>query len=59
MNDIDKLIALKEEELRQYRHASKDFPMELRRRFSVHYINMLESQLKELRLKKEQGNSKC
>jgi hypothetical protein len=59
MNDIDKLILLKEEELQKYRHASKDFPMELRRRFSVHYINMLEGQLNELRLKKEQDNSKC
>jgi hypothetical protein len=52
MNDIDKLILLKEEELQKYRLASKDFPMELRRRFSVHYINMLESQLKELQLQK-------
>jgi hypothetical protein len=57
MNDIDKLIALKEKELQQYRHASKDFPMELRRRFSVHYINMLEGQLNELRLKRDQNNS--
>ena len=52
MNDIDKLILLKEEELQKYRLASKDFPMELRRRFSVHYINILESQLKELQLQK-------
>ena len=52
MTDIDKLILLKEEELQKYRHSSKDFPMELRRRFSVHYINMLENQLKELRLQK-------
>jgi hypothetical protein len=57
MNDIDKLILLKEEELQKYRLASKDFPVELRRRFSVHYINMLENQLKELRLKKDQKKS--
>jgi hypothetical protein len=57
MNDIDKLILLKEEELQKYRHASKDFPVELRRRFSVHYINMLEGQLKELRSKKDQNKS--
>jgi hypothetical protein len=58
MNDIDKLILLKEEELQKYRHASKDFPMELRRRFSVHYIRMLEEQLSELRLKKDQNELK-
>jgi hypothetical protein len=52
MNDIDKLISLKEEELQKYRDASKDFPTELRRRFSVHYINMLENQIKELQLQK-------
>jgi hypothetical protein len=52
MNDIDKLISLKEEELQKYRNASKDFPTELRRRFSVHYINMLENQIKELQLQK-------
>jgi hypothetical protein len=53
MTDIDKIILLKEEELQKYRLASKDFPLELRRRFSVHYINMLEGQLKELRLTKQ------
>lgn len=58
MNDIDKLILLKEEELQKYRLASKDFPMELRRRFSVHYINMLEDQLKELRLKRDRDTPK-
>lgn len=58
MTDIDKLILLKEEELQKYRLASKDFPMELRRRFSVHYINMLESQLNELRMKRDQDKPK-
>lgn len=58
MSDIDKLISLKEEELQKYRHASKDFPTELRRRFSVHYIKMLEGQLAELRLKKDQNELK-
>lgn len=58
MSDIDKLISLKEDELQKYRHASKDFPTELRRRFSVHYIRMLEEQLAELRLKKDQNELK-
>jgi hypothetical protein len=58
MSDIDKLILLKEEELQKYRHASKDYPTELRRRFSIHYIKMLEDQLKELRLKKDQNELK-
>lgn len=58
MSDIDKLISLKEEELQKYKHASKDFPMELRRRFSTHYIRMLEEQLAELRLKKDQNELK-
>jgi hypothetical protein len=53
MENIDRLIQLKEEELAKYRESSKDFPMELRRRFSVHYINMLETQLNELKLKKK------
>jgi hypothetical protein len=57
MENINQLILLKEEELQKYRLASKDFPMELRRRFSVHYINMLEGQLNELRLKRDQKNS--
>jgi hypothetical protein len=57
MENIDRLIQLKEEELAKYRESSKDFPMELRRRFSVHYINMLETQLNELRLKKENSKS--
>ena len=57
-SDIDKLILLKEEELEKYRHAAKDFPVELRRRFSVHYIKMLEAQLAVLRTKKEQDNVK-
>jgi hypothetical protein len=52
-NNIDKLISLKEEELKKYKHASKDFPLELRKRFSVHYTKMLEDQLAALRLKKE------
>ena len=58
MSDIDKLISLKEDELQKYRHTSKDFPTELRRRFSVHYIRMLEEQLAELRLKKDQNELK-
>ena len=58
MSEIDKLISLKEEELQKYRHASKDFPMELRRRFSTHYIRMLEEQLAALRLKKYQDELK-
>ena len=57
MENIDRLIQLKEEELAKYRESSKDFPMELRRRFSVHYINMLETQLNELKLKKENNKS--
>ena len=57
MTDIDKLILLKEEELQKYRLASKDFPTELRRRFSVHYINMLEDQLKELRQQKSKASN--
>ena len=58
MSDIDKLILLKEQELQKYRHSAKDFPVELRRRFSVHYIKMLEEQLAALRLKKDQDELK-
>jgi hypothetical protein len=57
-NNIDNLISLKEEELQKYRHASKDFPTELRRRFSTHYIKMLEEQLAALRIKKVQDEHK-
>ena len=57
-NNIDNLISLKEEELQKYRHASKDFPVELRRRFSTHYIRMLEEQLAALRLQKDQDELK-
>jgi hypothetical protein len=57
MNDIDKLIFLKEEEIQKYRLASKDFPVELRRRFSVHYIKMLEDQLNKLRLQKSKASN--
>lgn len=55
MENIDRLIQMKEEELAKYRESSKDFPMELRRRFAVHYIRMLEDQLKSLKLRKETG----
>lgn len=58
MENIDRLIQMKEEELAKYRESSKDFPMELRRRFSVHYIRMLEDQLKSLKLRKETGSPK-
>lgn len=58
MENIDRLIQLKEEELLKYRESSKDFPMELRRRFSVHYIRLLEDQLKNLQLKKDSESPK-
>jgi hypothetical protein len=58
MENIDKLIQLKEEELARYRESSKNFPVELRRRFSVHYIRMLEDQLNALRATKDKHNSK-
>ena len=57
MENIDKLIHLKEEELARYRESSKDFPVALRRRFSVHYINMLEGQLNALRATRDKNNS--
>ena len=57
-NNIDNLIALKEEELKKYKNASKVFPVELRRRFSTHYIRMLEEQLAALRIKKVQDEQK-
>jgi phospholipid N-methyltransferase len=57
MENIDMLIRIKEEELLRYRESSKDFPTELRRRFSTHYINMLETQLNELKLKKDMNNT--
>jgi hypothetical protein len=57
MEDINRLIEAKQLELAKYRESAKDFPMELRRRFSVHYINMLESQLRDLQSKKNKDSS--
>jgi len=49
MNDeLEYKIKSKEAELVKYKESSKNFPYELRKRFAVHYIKMLEEQLDKL-----------
>lgn len=47
-DELEYLIKSKEEELAKYKESTRNFPYEMKRRFSNNYIKMLQSQLDEL-----------
>lgn len=51
-DELEFLIKSKEEELARYKESSRNFPHELKKRFSNNYTKMLETQLAELREQK-------
>ena len=55
-DELDYKIKLKEAELANYRESSRNFPHELKKRFSNNYTQMLEKQLAELYEQKRKRN---
>ena len=51
-DELEFLIKSKEQELANYKNSSRNFPYELKKRFSINYIKMLEKQLFELKEQK-------
>jgi hypothetical protein len=51
-DELEFLIRSKEQELENYKNSSRNFPHELKKRFSLNYIRMLEQQLSDLKEQK-------